>query len=104
MDLLFPKNHNVNDWVSKFLCSVSYITIDDAIEEICKLGAYILLAKIDIKNSFGLIPVHPADQHLLGMEWWDCMYIDNCLPFGLRSAPSGYSTYSLSYYLGLSNR
>ncbi len=44
-------------------------------------------AKIDIRNAFRLIPVHPADRHLLAMEWNDQVYIDTCLPFGLRSAP-----------------
>ena len=51
------------------------------------LGPGTLLAKIDIKSAFRLIPVHPADRHLLAMEWRGGIYIDTCLPFGLRSAP-----------------
>ena len=43
--------------------------------------------KIDIKSAFRLIPVHPADRHLLAMSWRGALYIDTCLPFGLRSAP-----------------
>lgn len=46
-----------------------------------------LLAKIDIKNAFQLLPVHPTDRHLLAMEWENAIYLDTCLPFGLRSAP-----------------
>ena len=87
VDLSFPRGHSVNDGISKPLCSLSYITVDDAIEEICKSGPECLLAKIDIKSAFRLIPVHLADRHLLGMEWRESVYIDNCLPFGLRSAP-----------------
>ena len=34
-----------------------------------------------------IIPVHPADYHLLGIEWRGFTYIDRALPFGLRSAP-----------------
>ena len=45
------------------------------------------MAKIDVKSAFRLLPVHPADRHLLGMEWQGGIYIDTCLPFGLRSAP-----------------
>ena len=30
--------------------------------------------------------MHPADRHLLAMEWRGGVYIDTCLPFGLRSA------------------
>jgi len=50
-------------------------------------GPHSLLAKVDIKSAFRLIPVHPADRHLLGMQWRQQVYIDKCLPFGLHSAP-----------------
>ena len=46
-----------------------------------------LLAKVDIKNAFCILPVHPADRPLLGTEWRNMVYIDTCLPFGLHSAP-----------------
>ena len=52
-----------------------------------KLGLGILLTKMDIKNAFRLLPVHPADCHLLAMEWNNGIYIDTYLPFSLRSAP-----------------
>ena len=45
------------------------------------------MAKIDIKSAFRLLPVHPADRHLLMMSWNNSVYIDMCIPFGLRSAP-----------------
>ena len=32
VDLSFPKGKSVNDGISKTLCSLSYITVDDAIE------------------------------------------------------------------------
>ena len=66
---------------------MSYISVDEAIKQIIALGHGTLLAKIDIKSAFRLIPVHPADRHLLAMEWKGNVYIDTCLPFGLRSAP-----------------
>ena len=78
---------SVNNGIPKNLCSMSYITIDNAIREILALGKGTLLAKIDIKSAFHLIPVHPSDHHLLAMEWRGGIYIDACLPFGLRSAP-----------------
>ena len=46
-----------------------------------------MMAKIDIKSAFRLLPVHPADRHLLMMNWNNSLYIDLCIPFGLRSAP-----------------
>ena len=70
----------MNDSIPKQLC-------DDAINHILKLGCGTHLAKIDIKNAFRLLPVHLADRHLLGMHWRDGLFIDTCLPFGLRLAP-----------------
>ena len=61
--------------------------MDTAIDHITKLGSGALLAKMDIKSTFHLLPVHSADHHLLAMEWNWGIYIDTCLPFGLRSAP-----------------
>ena len=87
VDLSHPKGKSVNDGIPKHLCSMSYISVDDAIQKIISLGRGTLLAKIDIKSAFRLIPVHPADHHLLAMEWRGATYIDTCLPFGLRSAP-----------------
>ena len=77
----------MNSAIPKDLCSISYITIDDAISKILTLGSGALMAKIDIRNAFRLVPVHPADRHLLAMRWRDGIFIDTCLPFGLRSSP-----------------
>ena len=49
------------------------------------------LAKINIKNAFRLLCVHPIDRNLLGKSWSDGIYIDTCLPFVLRSAPKLYN-------------
>ena len=54
---------------------------------ILSLGKATLLAKFDIENAYRLIPVHPSDPLLLGMEWGGQLYVDTSLPFGLRSAP-----------------
>ena len=54
------------------------MTIDDAIQNIITLGPGTLLAKIDIRSAFRLIPVHPADRHLLAMKWKGALYIDSC--------------------------
>ena len=87
VDLSHPAGYSVNDGIPKDLCTISYITVDTAISHILNSGPGTLLAKIDIKNAFRLLPVHPADRHLLAMKWNKHIYIDTCLPFGLRSAP-----------------
>ena len=66
VNLSHPQGSSVNDAIPKELCSLSYITIDTAIKHILTLGPGTLLAKLDIKNSFLLLP---ADRHLLAMQW-----------------------------------
>ena len=87
VDLSHPAGYSINDGIPKDLCSLTYITVDTAIKHIITLGPGTLLAKLDIKSAFRLLPVHPADRHLLAMHWNKQLYIDTCLPFGLRSAP-----------------
>ena len=87
VDLSYPKGHSINDGIPKHLCSLKYISIDHAVQKILHYGKGTLLAKIDIKSAFRLLPVHPLDRHLLGTMWNNSLYIDTCLPFGLRSAP-----------------
>ena len=38
-----------------------------------------------------MVPVHPDDQHLLGIQWEGSIYIDRMLPFGHHSAPKIFS-------------
>jgi len=51
------------------------------------LGKGSLIAKIDIKAAYRLIPVVPKDRLCLGMKWEEKIYNDAMLPFGLKSAP-----------------
>ena len=87
VDLSHPIEGSVNVGIPKMLCSLKYITVDLAIEHIKQIGQGTLLAKVDIKSAFRLLPVHPADRHLLAMRWDQHIFIDTCLPFGLRSIP-----------------
>ena len=44
--------------------------------------------KVDIKETYSMVPIHSDDRHLLGVWWNGCVYIDRMLlPFGLCSAP-----------------
>ena len=87
VNLSHPSSGSINAGIPKELCSLKYITVDSAIDHIKSIGHEALLAKIDIKSAFRLLPVNPADRNLLAMKWKKQVYIDTCLPFGLRSAP-----------------
>ena len=91
LDLSSPYEHSVNDGISKELCSMRYITIDDAIDKILGLGPGCLLAKLDVEHAYRNVPVHPDDRTLLAMRWKKGIYLDTVLPFGLRSAPKIFS-------------
>ena len=50
-----------------------------------------MLAKMDIKQAYRMIPVHSQDRPLLGMKWQGQVFVDKALPFGLRSEPMIFS-------------
>ena len=87
VDLSSPAGSSTNDGIDPNLCSLCYASVDDAISIIRQLGRDTLLLKLDIKDAYRIVPVHPAGYHLLGIRWDKSTYIDRSLPFGLRSAP-----------------
>ena len=91
LDLSLPKGFSVSDDINPEWCSMSYVTVEDAAKIVTCLGRRTQLAKVDIKSAYRIIPVHPEDRLLLGMQWENKLYIDAALPFGLRSAPKIFS-------------
>ena len=87
VDLSFPGGHSPNDGIADTLCSLSYASVEDAAQSVLRLGSGTLMAKMDIRNAYRNVPVHPDDRWLLGMTWRHAVFIDTVLPFGLRSAP-----------------
>ena len=87
VDLSFPEGHSPNDGISASFFSLSYVLVEDTAQLVLKQGRGTLLAKMDIRNAYRNVPVHPDDQWLLGMSWHQGVFIDTVLPFGLRSAP-----------------
>ena len=94
MHLSAPIGQSINDHISKEQYSLQYASVDDAIQILTNLGKGALMAKVDLKSAFRVVPVHPTDWELLGMFWRNAFYIDTCLPFGLRSAPFLFNQYA----------
>jgi len=84
--LSFPKGSSVNAGISSEHTSVRYATIDDAIKLIKSTGQGRLLAETDIKSAFRIIPIHPEDYGLLGMQWRGLYYYDRCMAIGCSSS------------------
>ena len=87
MHLSVPAGRSVNDGIHPDEFSLHYSSVDDAVAILLHLGKGALMAKIDLKSAFQMIPVHCTDWDPFGMYWWGQYYVDTCLPFGLRSAP-----------------
>ena len=87
MDMSSPEGGSVNDGIPEELCSLSYVGIKDAARAILDRGRGAMMAKVDVKSAYRNIPVHPEDRWMMGMKWEGALFVDTCLPFGLRSAP-----------------
>ena len=90
-DLSSPAEASVNEGIDPELCSLKYTSVDAGVRLLITLGRGALMAKLDLRSAYRLVPVHPADQPLLGIKWQDRIWLDTSLPFGLRSAPKIFS-------------
>ena len=82
-----PEGASINDSIARELSTLAYMNIQDVAKAILSMGKGTLLAKIDVKSAYRIVPVHPQDRPLLGMKFKGKHYADATLPFGLRSAP-----------------
>ena len=76
MDLSHPEGRSVNDRIEPELCSLKYISVDDAVRVVLELGLDTLLAKLDIQSAYRILPVHSPDRKLLGMSWRNQLFVD----------------------------
>ena len=86
-----PKNVSINDNICRQHTHVAYSSMEDAAHLMQHLGINALLAKIDVKEAYRIISIHPDDCPFLGLNWNGQMYIDCQLPFSLASAPAIFS-------------
>ena len=78
LNLSYPPEKSVNDFIDKEYCTVRYSSIDDAV----RMGKGALLAKTDIKSAFRLLRIWPGDFDQLGFSFSVNFYFDECLPMG----------------------
>ena len=51
------------------------------------IRAHNLLVKVDLKDAYLLVPIHPNHHKYLQFQWQAQTYQFSCLPFGLSCAP-----------------
>jgi len=81
-----PHGSSVNDGIDKHEFKISFDTLKHAVRWIRHFGVGALLSKIDIKDAYRILPVHPVDQLLQGMVHDNKLYFDKALAFGSRSS------------------
>lgn len=94
--LSHPDGSSVNDFIPDSCSTVKYASVGDASKTIKYIGHGCFMAKTDIKSTFRIIPIHPADYSLLGIKWDDMYYFDRCLAMGLRSSCAIFEAFSTS--------
>ena len=88
INLSSPDGHSVNDHIHRELTHVAYSSIDDAALLMYHLGPHTLMAKLDIKDAYRMVPVHSENCRFLRVSWQGQLFIDCQLPFGLASSPA----------------
>ena len=68
VDLSHLSGGSVNDGIPDTLCSLSYVSVEEAVLVVLRLGRGTQLAKVDIQAAYRNMPVHPDDRWLLGMS------------------------------------
>ena len=75
VDLSSPRGFSINDGISPDFSTLSYTPVDHLASLVLSHGRGAFLVKADIKEAYHMIPIHPDDQHLLGIRWNECVYI-----------------------------
>ena len=92
VDLSAPQGDSINDGIDAMVCSLGFTSVEQAVKLVkyMYLGRGALLGKLELSSAYRRVPVHPDDQHPLGLEWQGVIhnvYNDTALPFELCSAP-----------------
>lgn len=82
--LSHPPGLSVNEHIDDSFASVKYSNFDNAVSMIQSLGKGCMIATIDVKSAFRLLPCYPGDFDLLGFKLGHSYYIDKMAPMGLR--------------------
>ena len=95
-NLSFPYDEgtSINSSIPRDKVAVQYCSLDDAITHIKWVGKHAWLAKTDIESAFRIIPITPADHHLLGFVWQGQYYYDTTLPMGCSMSCAIFEAFS----------
>ena len=84
--LSFPEGSSINEQIDREWASVTYATIEDAVNLVSATCHQAFMAKTDVKNAFRTVPLHPSVRNLFLFHWKDKFYVDLALPMGCSSS------------------
>ena len=79
--LIVDLSVSVKDGIDPSSRTLSYISVYQAADVVSMKSQGVLMAKIDTKSAYSIVPINSEDRHLQ-MVWEDRLYIDTALPFG----------------------
>ena len=85
---------SINSQIPEEYKSVSYSSVQKAINLIMELPKGSYTRKTDIKDAFKIIPILPDDHHKLGFKFNNKYYYDITLPMGAGSACQIFESFS----------
>jgi len=103
-DLSFPTGNSVNEGIPDQYKTVSYQSVDDAVDILIKFGKQCFLSKIDIEHAYKIIPIHPTSYHLLGFAIKDQYFFDKTLPMGLSYSCNLFEQFSCALHWIILNK
>lgn len=85
--LSFPHQTSVNDCIPPEWAYLKYTTLENIFTNTRTAGRGSTIIKRDLKDAFRSVPIATSQRWLLGFHWNNSYYHENCLPFGLATAP-----------------
>ena len=69
LHLSAPEGISINDFISKEDFAINYSTIDAAVALLSRFDKGAMMAKVDLKSAFRMVPILASEWELLGMYW-----------------------------------
>ena len=98
LNLSYPPNNSVNDFMDEQFCTVRYSSVDEAVQMVQNLKPGALLAKAYVKSAFRLLKIWPGDFDQLGFTFDGKFYFDKCLPIGASVSCSLFEKFSTALH------
>lgn len=78
---------SVNAFIPEEYSSLRYTRLDEIWRSMISAGRGSIIFKRDIKSAFRNVALATEDHWLFGFHWNGVAYTEQCLPFGLATAP-----------------